>query len=263
MKKNKIIVLILISSIVIFLYIAFEIKNNKNNSNSKKFEMNNNEMLENEISINEVLYDTSKSSKSSNELKEEKNKIESIKNEISSKANSEIYTIEEEEPGGRQILQIKPSVQLEVDLASIIKNGKPKEEEVKELLGKMPKKYGVWLSEISRDKFKELLDSNNISNIKIKDDGYLMINGKSENSIAIKLKKMINSSKLYIINIKGICYERDYISGEIIEYPFEDMDPTQIVEPFESSNISILEVTSNKNNLLTNKEILEEIIIVE
>ena len=70
---------------------------------------------------------------------------------------------------------------------------------------------------------------------------------------------MIKSDKLYIINITGVAYERDYISGEIVEYPFEDMDPEQVVEFYENGNKKILEITTNKKQELLDKEILEEI----
>ena len=93
----------------------------------------------------------------------------------------------------------------------------------------------------------------------VKESKFTDVLNRELNNIAKEIEEMIKSNKLYIINIKGICYERDYISGEIIEYPFEDMDPTQIIEPFENSEISILEVTSNKRNLLSNTEILEAI----
>ena len=45
-----------------------------------------------------------------------------------------------------------------------------------------------------------------------------------------------------------------------MEYPFEDMDPYQIVEPYINDNTIILEITSNKNKKLTDKEILETIV---
>ncbi len=45
-----------------------------------------------------------------------------------------------------------------------------------------------------------------------------------------------------------------------MEYPFEDMDPTQIVELYGDNNKIILEVTTNKKNKLTDKEILETIV---
>ena len=71
---------------------------------------------------------------------------------------------------------------------------------------------------------------------------------------------MLNANKLYIITMTGIAYERDYISGEITEYPFEDMDPTQVIEPYQKENTIILEITSNKKQKITDKEILETIV---
>ena len=84
--------------------------------------------------------------------------------------------------------------------------------------------------------------------------------GESKNNIANQLEKMINSNKLYILNITGVAYQRDYISGEIIEYPFEDMDPEQIIEPYRDGNKITLEINTNRKNKLTNKEILEAIV---
>lgn len=184
--------------------------------------------------------------------------IESIKNEINSTADSNIYYVTEE-TDGRKILQIKPKVQFQVDLAGIMKNSKPEEKEIESLNQKAPNKTGIWISEQSRDKFIDLLNKNNIDNLSIKKDGYLKVDKTSENEIAKNLEKMIKSDKLYIINITGIAYERDYISGEIVEYPFEDMDPEQVVEFYENGNKKILEITTNKKQELLDKEILEEI----
>lgn len=44
-----------------------------------------------------------------------------------------------------------------------------------------------------------------------------------------------------------------------MEYPFEDMDPEQVVEFYENGNKKILEITTNKKQELLDKEILEEI----
>lgn len=184
--------------------------------------------------------------------------IESIKNEINSTADSNIYYVTEE-TDGRKILQIKPKVQFQVDLAGIMKNSKPEEKKIESLNKKAPNKAGIWISEQSRDKFIDLLNKNNIDNLSIKKDGYLKVDKTSENEIAKNLEKMIKSDKLYIINITGIAYERDYISGEIVEYPFEDMDPEQVVEFYENGNKKILEITTNKKQELLDKEILEEI----
>ena len=97
-------------------------------------------------------------------------------------------------------------------------------------------------------------------NFSVTNEGYLKIDFSAENAISKKIENMIKSDKLYIINITGKAYERDYITGEIVEYPFEDMDPTQIVELYGDNNKIILEVTTNKKNKLIDKEILETIV---
>lgn len=191
---------------------------------------------------------------------EEIKEVENIKNEINATGDTDIYQVEEEYDG-RKILQVKPEVQFDVDLAGIIKASIPQEDEITELLGKAPSNNGIWISEQSRESFSNLLRNNNIDNFAISNEGYLQINNNAENSDTInKLINMINSDKLYIINMTGIAYERDYISGEIVEYPFEDMDPYQVLEPYQKENKIILEITTNKNKKLTEKEILETII---
>ena len=49
------------------------------------------------------------------------------------------------------------------------------------------------------------------------------------------------------------------MTGEVVEYPFEQMDPEQIYEPYSSENYVIIEVTTNKAKKLTDSEILESI----
>lgn len=240
-----IIVIILIVALVIF----FSKKDNEDVNNMILVSENNvtNENAEDNTSI--VDQDTS------NQNVEE---IENMKNEINATGNTDIYYVDEEYDG-RKILQVKPDVQFDVDLAGIIKNTMPEENEISELVGKAPTDNGIWISEQSRESFSTLLKNNNINDFTISDDGYLQINNSENNDMANKLVNMINSNNLYIINITGIAYERDYISGEITEYPFEDMDPTQAVEPYQKDNKIILEVTTNKMKELTESEILDAI----
>ena len=87
--------------------------------------------------------------------------VEKIKKEINATANTDIYRIEEE-PGGRKILQVKPEIQFNVDLAGIIKSGKPEENELNEILKKMPNSTGIWISNQSRETFLGLLKNNGI-----------------------------------------------------------------------------------------------------
>jgi len=244
MKKRYYIMIVIILIIIIVLMVL--------SNNGSKNENINNTQNENITNIENV----------SNEIwySEDQNEIETIKNEIDATADSSIYRVEREYDG-RKILQIKPEIQYEVDLAGVIKNAKPEESELEELTAKEPSNNGIWISEQSRNKFLQLLQNNNINNFSISDNGYLQKNESLDNSeISSKLENMINSDKLYIINMTGIAYQRDYITGEITEYPFEDMDPYQIVESYSKENKTIIEVTSNKDNQLSEAEILETII---
>ena len=188
------------------------------------------------------------------------NEINAIKKEVNATGQTDIYQIEEEYDG-RKIIQVKPDVQYQVALAGIIKNGIPAEDEINTILEQAPNSSGMWISESSREKFMELLNSNNIVDFEITNEGYLKCN-KQENLTEQeeKLKDMAESDKLYVIDVSGKTYQRDYISGEVIEYPFEEMDPYQVLEPYEIENSIILGVTSNKENRLSNKEILDAII---
>ena len=251
--KNKKYIIIGLAIIVIILIVAlvifFSKKDNEDGNNMVMISENNvtNENTENNTSI--VDQDTS----NQNVVE-----IENMKNEINATGNTDIYYVDEEYDG-RKILQVKPDVQFDVDLAGIIKNTMPEENEISELVGKAPTDNGIWISEQSRESFSDLLKNNNINDFTIYDDGYLQINNSENNDMANKLVNMINSNNLYIINITGIAYERDYISGEITEYPFEDMDPTQAVEPYQKDNKIILEVTTTKMKELTESEILDAI----
>lgn len=238
MKKLKYIILVIILLFILAIPIIF--------NNVKK-----DGDIENDIYTEDI--------ENSQVNEEELEEIEKIKGEINAKADTNIYKIEEEYDG-RKILQVKEEVQFNVDLAGIIKNDKPQEKELNELLKNSPINSGIWIAKQSRKEFLQLLKNNGIENFSITKEGYLKKEKNIENDIEKKLESMIESNKLYILNIKGIAYQRDYISGEIVEYPFEDMDPYQILEPYEKGNKIILEITTNKRNNLTNKEILENII---
>ena len=241
MKKNILIVLLL--AIVVVIVIGLIFNNKKENSDQN--------ILQNEIKSDEFM---------NRIVSTDSNEINAIKNEINATGQTDIYQIEEEYDG-RKIIQVKPDVQYQVALAGIIKNGIPAEDEINTILEQAPNSSGMWISESSREKFMELLNSNNIVDFEITNEGYLKCN-KQENLTEQeeKLKDMAESDKLYVIDVSGKTYQRDYISGEVIEYPFEGMDPYQVLEPYEIENSIILGVTSNKENRLSNKEILDAII---
>lgn len=253
MKKYYYIIIIVI--VLIMLGMIFKDKDRKKQDKNEN-------LLENEINVIQK-----SDSAEENEITEENKdiieatpeEIEEIKNKINAQGNSNIYQVEQEKDG-RKILQIKPDIQFNVDLAGIMKQDKPEENEIEELVKKAPEDNGVWISPNSREEFFKMLNQNNPDNHFVLDNGYLKHNGNTENEVEEKLVKMIDSNKIYYINIAGKAYERDYISGEITEYPFEDMDPTQIIEPYINKNKTILEVTTTKSEKLTRQEILEAIV---
>lgn len=242
MKKNILIVLLLV--IVVVIAIVFIFNNKKENSDQN--------ILQNEIQSDEFV---------NRMVSTDANEINAIKNEINATGETDIYQIEEEYDG-RKIIQVKPDIQYQVALAGIIKNGIPAEDEINTILEQAPTSSGMWISESSREKFIELLNSNNIVDFEITNEGYLKCN-KQENLTEQeeKLKNMTESNKLYVIDMSEKTYQRDYITGEIIEYPFEDMDPYQVIEPYDTENAIILGVTANKENRLSNQEILNTIVV--
>lgn len=191
-----------------------------------------------------------------NEIKYDTNIIENIKNEINSTADTNMFQVETEYDG-RPIIQIKPEIQYTTVLAGIIENKKPEESEIEEILKKAPTETGVWISEQSRENFLNLLSKNNINNFSIDDNGYLKIDKTSNDNNSKQLENMINSEYLYIIDMSGTCYMRDDVSGEIIEYPFEEMDPYQLIEPFSDENNIIFVMTTNSESLMSDEEMLD------
>lgn len=241
MKKK-----IFISVIVTFILIGFILAIIFNSSNKGDLDVSNQQKDNNEIIENQA------------GQSERNDEIERIKETINAKGKTDIYQIETEHDG-RKIIQIKPEVQFDVDLAGILKDGKPEEDEIKKILEKRPIGKGIWISEQSREQFIKILKNNNLNNFIVNNDGFLKIKDENiSNSIAKELKNMIESKRQYIINIKGKSYQRDYISGEIVEYPFEEMDPQQVVEIYEKDKDIILELTQNKK--ITDKEILETVL---
>ena len=138
--------------------------------------------------------------------------------------------------------QTEPIVttQYQIALAGTIKNEKPLESEIEEIISEIPNEEGIYITEESREQFRQILDEYGIS----------------EQQLEEKLEK----GKRYIIDITDTCYIRDEISNEIIEYPFVELDSTQICEPFENGNDVLLCINSNKDNKLMVQEIIEAIL---
>lgn len=244
MKKNVIFILVVLLIIVI-IYIC----NNKSNINEN--------INENNYEIQYIQDTTKDNEKDDNKIKEE---INEIKSKVNATANTEMYEIQEEYDG-RKIIKIKDNIQIKTIIAGILKNSLPNENEIEEILKKLPQKNGIWVSNNSRNTLLKILQENNLNNYKIDEQGYLY---NENNTVDFKFKQIdnaINSEKLYILDFSGVSYIRDEITGIIIENPFEQMDERQVLEKYSDDKIVILEIIKNNDKRFTSKEILQEILI--
>lgn len=182
--------------------------------------------------------------------------VEKIKNETGASAETELYSIVREYDG-REVLEIKPDIQFKTVLAGILKNAKPTIDEADNVNLNNFQKNGIWISKNSREKFIDILKKCNINNFKIDEEGYLSIVDIPKNEYDKELEELTKQNQLIIIDINGICYIRDEMTGKIIDYPFKDMDPMQVCEKFETTNCKIIEITINEINPIS---ILEEIL---
>lgn len=242
-KKKIILVTILLIILIIILILIFNKRIQKDNN------QNNFEQYGEQVDKNQIEYQSDVT-------------VEELKNEIGATGNTDIYEVEQEYDG-RNIIAVKPSIKYKVAFAGMIKNAKPSMSELDNIVdGKLPNKAGIWVEEKSRDKILEIFNNGDVnSKYLIDDDGYLKIDRKNnQNDNDKKIEKIIKGKKQYILDISSVCYIVDDITGEILDYNFENMDKYQTYEYFEDSNKSIVFITENSTNILTNLEIFESII---
>lgn len=227
-----------------------EEKSDDNKENTENTE--NTENVEKEI---QITTSTQEESQISSEKKTE------IIEETGKQGDSDLYEIQEGEDNIK-IATIKSSVKYKVAFAGMIKNKVPKKEELDDLLEKNHPKYaGIWIKSESQSEFLKYISSVTKSEYEINENGYLKIkNKKHQNEYDKKIEEIINGNKLYIIDISSTCYIVDEITGEILDYNFEDMDEYQTYQYFEDGDKKIIFITENQNNQLTVKEIIESVI---
>ncbi len=245
MKKNKVIIVsIIIIAIIIIVSIIFFI------TNKKDYKENNlEENWENpytEIDKNAIEY-------------QENATIDELKEQTGLTANSNLYEINTEYDG-RKVLNIKTDIQYKVAFAGIIKGQAPKIEEVDTIIQENhPTENGVWIEKNSRTKFLQLIEGNTNSEYSIDEKGYLNIKEKrGQNDIDKNLERLIKSNKQIIVTISNMYYEVDSVTGEIVEYPFEQLDSYQAYDQITSKDNTIIVITSNTNKNLTNQDIMEQ-----
>lgn len=252
MKKNLkkiILILILLTLIVIVsIFLANKRKIKNVNENNNKQTEENTPNVENKK--NEEIPET-----------EQKQIIEEIKEDVGATGDNDLYEVKEGYDNQKTI-SIKSSVKYKVAFAGIIKDGQPNKNELDEIMQKShPQNAGIWIYEKDRKSFLNLLKNVTKSEYEITSDGYLKItNSKNANENDKKIQKIINGDKLFVIRISSICYIIDDITGEILDYNFEQIDEYQTYEYFKDEDKMIIFITQNKEKQLEEKEIIQSII---
>lgn len=242
--KLKPIIGIIIIVLILLMFSIFLIYKNKSEENENKNEIKENQIiteLENEIKENQI--------------------ITELKNEIGVTGNEEIYEVINTDTN-TPILNVKENIKFKVALAGMFKNTKPEFEELDKIINENNfYKTGIYIAENSREKFLKLVQKFTQNTYKIDEEGYLECESvENENLNDKKLKEIINLDKLFIISFSDICYTVDDVTGDIIDYPFELMDPYQICKIYKSENKSIVFVTTNSRKKLSDEDIFNELL---
>jgi len=252
MKKNLkkiILILILLALIVIGGIVLANKKKIKNvNVNDNKQTEENTPKVEN---------------KEKDEIpeKEQEQIIEEIKEDLGATGDNTLYEVKQGYDNQKTI-SIKSSVKYKVAFAGIIKDRQPNKNELDEIMEENhPQKAGIWIYEKDRKNFLDLLKNITKSEYEITSDGYLkIVDIKNTNENDKKIQKIINGDKLFVIRISSICYIIDDITGEILDYNFEQIDEYQTYEYFKDEDKMIIFITQNKEKQLEEKEIIQSII---
>lgn len=145
----------------------------------------------------------------------------------------------------------------------MIKKTIPSFEELDKILEQnLPKYSGIWIEQDSRNKILKLLNNSEKNNSKysINNEGYLEIAEKnSQTDYDKKIENTIKGKKQYILDVSSVCYIVDDVTGEILDYNFENIDKYQTYEYFEDGDKNIIFINQNTNKQLTDSEIINSI----
>lgn len=224
-----------------------------------KMNLKNKETKNNENIINDIYTEIDK-----NQISYNKNaRVDDLKNDTGITGDSNIYDVQSEYDG-RKVLNVKSEIKYKVAFSGMIEKKIVSLNEINNIYEKnMPHNNGIWIEKTSKEKILDYLNSTEELNSKYEIDnaGYLKIGEKnSQNEKDEKIEKLINDDKQYIFDISSICYIVDEVTGEILDYSFENMDKYQIYEYFEDDNKKIVFITENKDNQLSKKDIFNSVL---
>lgn len=244
MKTRKKILLLIFVIVILILIICFVLKIMKKNKEDIYTPYI-------EIDKNQISY-------------QEDATVDQLKNSVGLTGNSDIYEIIEEYDG-RKSLVVKASLGYQVAFAGMIKNSIPKMDELENILvTNEPNENGIWVEKNSRNKLLEMLNGEKLnSKYSIDENGYLKIKEKNnQNDLDKKLEKTINGKKQYILDISSLYYIIDNVTGEILDYNFEDIDKYQIYETVQYEKKAIIFISQNTKGIYSDSEIIDNVISI-
>jgi len=162
---------------------------------------------------------------------------------------------------GSAKIEITSDEQFNIALAGVMKNGLPEESEIDALNIQVQKNNGVWIDENSKNSVLELINSLTNSRYEVI-NGYLKVANESgkDNKYDEFIKGLISSNKQYVLSRMGNLYYRDSVSYDITSTDYEDFDEYQTYDYVQDDNRMLIDINTNKKELLTNEEIMDSII---
>ncbi len=190
----------------------------------------------------------------------EEEEIVKLKNAQGISGKNELYEVVNITQS-EKTLAVKENVKFRVALVGMIKDSKPKLEELDDIIKDNSfKRTGIYVNEKSRKKFLDLINKYAIGKYEFDTDGFLIkIDDNEINENDKKILKKINSNEVFIIDFSSIYYAVDDVTGEIVDIPFENMDPYQISIVYKMENQNLIFITNNIKGKITDEEIFKEI----
>ena len=192
--------------------------------------------------------------------KQDQEQISQITENQGLQADENIYEIATEYDG-REVVRVKPNIQYKVALAGMIKKEIPDFSELDNLLTQAPTHTGIWIEETSRESFLNILNNIADSEYEVNEEGFLIKKENREmNDYDKKIQEMLSDETLHIFDINSTTYIVDEVTGEIQEYPFEEMDPYTEYEYFSTDNKEMFIISANSYGKINQEEILKGIL---
>lgn len=252
MKLNKkilipIIILLVVILIAVIFYMNIGNKENSSETENNQVEIQDEiieEQEENVVNLNEV---------ENINTEEENERINNVKQQYGFTGDNNLYIESNNE------LSIKSNIAYRTGLIGSLEQRMPTYEEIfnANVAGE-PTKPGIWISPASRKTFLNCINSVDNS-YEIDENGYLKIKSGASSKYGEKINEIEQKNSLVIVDMTGIDYIVDVVTGDIFKNEFEAMDPYQIYEyvNYQEADKAIIFLNSNQMNKLTNQEIID------